>query len=211
MLGSLLGDARMLSNIWGEFNYLFLSLLLLCAVSKTTAIQAILTVHVLGLLPIIQWLTSLERNPPPTRRLHTIERLQGWSMLCYYPLEHLYYLVSHSIIPPQLPRPSIFSALSSKVSESKDSTINLNTGVLSRLSVRFWALYVFLQFAHLREDSKLLKQRERVLGKSKVSESNFLSHHTCVQMSIIFDRQRLHKPKKKSFGNVGTRSGVKSL
>lgn len=44
-----------------------------------------------GLLPIIQWLSSIERNRPPTRRLLTLERLQGWSMLAYYPLEHLYY------------------------------------------------------------------------------------------------------------------------
>jgi len=137
-LGTLLSDARMLSNIW-------------------------------GLLPIIQWLTSLERNPPPTRRLHTIERLQGWSMLCYYPLEHLYYLLSHSIIPSQLARPAILSAFSSKSLELKDTPIALDAGALSRLSVRFWALYVFLQFAHLREDGKLLKQRERALGKSKAT------------------------------------------
>ncbi|KAH8100990.1 hypothetical protein BXZ70DRAFT_892779 [Cristinia sonorae] len=137
-LGSLLGDARMLSNIW-------------------------------GLLPIVQWLTSLERNPPPTRKLHTIERLQGWSMLCYYPLEHLYYLLSHSVIPSQLPRPAIFSLFSAASSSNTDKTINLDAGIISRLSVRFWALYVFLQFAHLREDRKLLKQRERALGKSKAT------------------------------------------
>ncbi|TCD63337.1 hypothetical protein EIP91_005656 [Steccherinum ochraceum] len=137
-LGSLLSDARMLSNIW-------------------------------GMLPIIQWLTSLERNPPPTRRLHTIERLQGWSMLCYYPLEHVYYLLSHSIIPSQISRPSLSSFLSSSTLEPKDNTINLDAGAISRLSVRFWTLYVLLQFAHLREDGKLLKQRERALGKSKAT------------------------------------------
>lgn len=90
-------------------------------------------------------------------------------MLCYYPLEHLYYLVSHSIIPSQLPRPSIASLFSSASSEPKGEMINLDAGLISRLSVRFWTLYVLLQFAHLREDGKLLKQRERALGKSKVS------------------------------------------
>ncbi|KAI0077063.1 hypothetical protein K474DRAFT_1772045 [Panus rudis PR-1116 ss-1] len=130
-LGSLIGDARMLANIW-------------------------------GLLPIVQWLTNLERNPPPTRKLLTIERLQGWAMLGYYLLEHLYYLVSHSIIPAQLPRPSLSS-------EPKDKVVNLDTGALSRLSTRFWAVYVFLQLAHLREDHRLLKIRERTLGKSKAN------------------------------------------
>ncbi|KAH0833055.1 hypothetical protein J3R83DRAFT_12046 [Lanmaoa asiatica] len=50
-----------------------------------------------GLLPILQWMISMEKNPPPTRTLLTIERLQGWSMLAYYPLEHLYYLRAHNL------------------------------------------------------------------------------------------------------------------
>ncbi|ETW83424.1 hypothetical protein HETIRDRAFT_241554, partial [Heterobasidion irregulare TC 32-1] len=98
-----------------------------------------------GLLPIFQWLISLERSPPPTRRLLTIERAQGWSMLAYYPMEHLYYLLSHEIIP---------SSISLPFSRSSSSP--------------FWALYVVLQFAHLREDRALLLRRERVLSKEKV-------------------------------------------
>ncbi|KAL4249700.1 hypothetical protein ABKN59_006140 [Abortiporus biennis] len=130
--GGIVGDARMLSNIW-------------------------------GLLPIIRWLTSLERNPPPTRKLLTIERLQGWSMLAYYPLEHLYYLLAHSIVPSQISRPSLLPFKKSEPSEP----LNLDAGVISRVSTRFWALYVVLQLAHLREDRKLLKVRERAVSKSK--------------------------------------------
>jgi len=48
---------------------------------------------------------SLERSPPPTRSLLSIERAQGWSMLAYYPLEHLYYLAVHNIVPPTIPVP----------------------------------------------------------------------------------------------------------
>ncbi|TDL19882.1 hypothetical protein BD410DRAFT_791503 [Rickenella mellea] len=107
-----------------------------------------------GLLPIYQWLVSLERMHPPTRRLLTIERLQGWSMIAYYPLEHLYYLISHSVIPPRIPIP--FS-----------KPLKVDVDVLGILSTRFWALYVLLQFAHLREDRQLLKLRERALNKSK--------------------------------------------
>lgn len=109
----------------------------------------------LGLLPIYQWLTSLERMHPPTRKLLTIERLQGWSMIAYYPLEHLYYLRAHAILPAALALP-LFK-----------KSISLNTGKISLWSTRFWAAYVFLQFAHLREDHHLLKLRERALNKVK--------------------------------------------
>jgi len=134
--GGLLGDARMLCNIW-------------------------------GLLPIIKWLTSLERNPPPTRKLLTIERLQGWSMLAYYPLEHLYYLLAHSIIPPQIPLPSVSRLWPSSTGEAKQESIHLNAGIISRVSTRLWAVYVFLQLLHLQEDRRLLKAKERALSRSK--------------------------------------------
>jgi len=113
-----------------------------------------------GLLPIFQWLISLERNPPPTRKLLTIERLQGWSMLAYYPLEHIYYLCSHGIIPASIP--SIASLFS-----STGKPIPINTNTIGKWSCRFWALYVLLQFAHLQDDRKLLQQRERSLSKAK--------------------------------------------
>jgi len=112
-----------------------------------------------GLLPIFQWLISLERSPQPTRNLHIIERLQGWSMLAYYPLEHLYYLGSHGIIPTTIKYP--FS------SPFKKRTINLDPNTLGIWSCRFWALYVLLQFAHLREDRKLLQSRQKALRKAK--------------------------------------------
>ncbi|KAF8239610.1 hypothetical protein L208DRAFT_1385588 [Tricholoma matsutake] len=113
-----------------------------------------------GLLPIVQWLVSLERNPTPTRRLLTIERLQGWSMLAYYPLEHLSYLSSHGIIPSTVP--TISSLFSSTAKYMK-----LDPNILGIWSCRFWAIYVVLQFAHLREDRKLLLQQQRTLRKGK--------------------------------------------
>ncbi|KAF8150061.1 hypothetical protein B0H34DRAFT_732268 [Crassisporium funariophilum] len=113
-----------------------------------------------GLLPIFQWLVSLERSPPATRNLLTIERLQGWSMLAYYPLEHLYYLGSHGIIPTMITSPtSLFS--------SKKRRISLDPNTLSVWSCRCWAAYVVLHFAHLVEDRKLLMQRHRSLRKAK--------------------------------------------
>ncbi|EIN10034.1 hypothetical protein PUNSTDRAFT_102011 [Punctularia strigosozonata HHB-11173 SS5] len=120
-----------------------------------------------GLLPIFQWLISLERNPPPTRKLLTIERLQGWSMLAYYPLEHISYLASHSIIPTTIPALSSILPLWLLRSKSARRTMKLDVNRLSLWSCRFWALYVMLQFAHLREDRQLLLAKERTLGKAK--------------------------------------------
>lgn len=114
----------------------------------------------LGLFPIFTWLISLERQAQPTRTLLTVERLQGWSMLGYYPLEHLAYLSSHDIVAPTIP-----SVRSLWDSSAKPTTIN--SGKLSMWSCRFWALYVGLQFVHLREDYKLLLLRQRNLHKAK--------------------------------------------
>jgi hypothetical protein len=102
----------------------------------------------------------MERNPPPTRTLHTIERLQGWSMLGFYPLEHLYYLRSHDLIPASIPALSVILGRRSK-------RISLDAGKLILWSCRFWLLYVVLQFAHLREDRKLLLMRQKNLKKGK--------------------------------------------
>lgn len=118
-----------------------------------------------GLLPIFQWLISLERSPPATRSLLTIERLQGWAMLGYYPLEHISYLLSHGIIPATISSP--LSLLPFASASQKGKKLKLNAGKLSLWSTRFWAAYVFLHFAHLWEDRKLLIQRGRSLKRSK--------------------------------------------
>ncbi|KAI0648977.1 hypothetical protein C8Q79DRAFT_484418 [Trametes meyenii] len=124
-----------------------------------------------GLLPIFQWMISMERNPAPTRKLCTIERLQGWSMLGYYPLEHLYYLLSHSIISDKIPLPSITAFIPLIRTRPSEKHIPLNLGTLGLWSTRFWAAYVVLQLAHLREDNKLLRLRERTLSKTKTGPS----------------------------------------
>ena len=102
----------------------------------------------------------MEKNPPPTRALLTIERLQGWSMLAYYPLEHLYYLRAHNLIPATIP--SITSLL-----RRTSKRIHLNANSLAMWSCRAWALYIILQFAHLMEDRKLLLMKEKNLRKGK--------------------------------------------
>ncbi|KAJ7363953.1 hypothetical protein DFH08DRAFT_930060 [Mycena albidolilacea] len=113
-----------------------------------------------GLFQIFQWLISLERTQQPTRNLLTIERLQGWSMLGYYPLEHLCYLRIHDVLPATLPSPAALLNPAAK-------PLSLEPAGLALWSCRFWASYVLLQFAHLREDRKLLQQQQRTLRKGK--------------------------------------------
>jgi hypothetical protein len=84
-------------------------------------------------------------------------------MLAYYPLEHLYYLASHGIIGTSIANPlALF----------KQKRIQLDVNALGIWSTRFWALYVLLQFAHLREERALLQQKERTLRKAKGTTPN---------------------------------------
>jgi hypothetical protein len=90
-------------------------------------------------------MVALERSPPPTRLLHNIERIQGWSMLLYCPVEAVAYLASHNVL---------------SISPSTQSKLWLN-------SARAWALYVGLQLLHLVEDNRLLRLRARALERSR--------------------------------------------
>jgi hypothetical protein len=116
----------------------------------------------LGMLPIVQWLISLERAPPPTRRLLTIERTQGWSMLAFYPLHHLSYLRKHDLVPTALPLPS---GLPSSSSSGKPRRVTINGAAISQWSSRLWATYFVLQLAHLCEDRALLIKKQRALSR----------------------------------------------
>jgi len=94
-----------------------------------------------GLVSVLHWLIMLEKSQPPSRKLLTLERLQAWSLLAYSPLEQLYYLGAHKIVPISAKR----------------------QGQLSRWSSRLWGVYLVLQFIHLREDTLLLYHREKAL------------------------------------------------
>ncbi|KAJ7494605.1 hypothetical protein B0H11DRAFT_2002546 [Mycena galericulata] len=118
---SVVSDSQMLGRFWGKSSY------------KSS-----------------KWLISLERSQQPTRNLLTIERLQGWSMLGYYPFEHLCYLRIHDVIPATLTSPAAVLNPAAK-------PISLDPGFLSLLSCRFWATY----------DHKLLLLRQRTLRKGK--------------------------------------------
>ncbi|KAG1470746.1 hypothetical protein G6F56_002501 [Rhizopus delemar] len=96
-----------------------------------------------GLLPMVQYMNYLEYNQPSSKVALTIERLQNWANIIYYPLEHIYWLGAHQVIP---------------ISEEKTNKIGM-------WSCRFWAVYVVLEYGRLAEQYKNLKNRETSLLK----------------------------------------------
>ncbi|KAF9549420.1 hypothetical protein EC957_003809 [Mortierella hygrophila] len=90
-----------------------------------------------GLLPLIQWMQYVDNTPSPSPLMLTIDRLQNICNLIYYPLEHIYWLGAHEVIPISMEK----------------------TNKIAIWSCRFWAAYVVLQFAHLAEEYRLYKNR----------------------------------------------------
>ena len=80
-------------------------------------------------------------------------------MLFYYPLEHLYYLRAQGILPASLTMRLPFT--------KRQLSIKLNASKLALWSTRAWAVYLLLQFYHLREDLRLWKARRKALAKVK--------------------------------------------
>lgn len=112
-----------------------------------------------GALPILNWLLSLSKYPPATSKLLTIERLQCYSMLAYYPLEHLFYLRAHDVIPAYISLPFL------------RKPVLLHPRKLVTWSCRFLVVYLLLQFAHLHEDRKLLMKRQRGLARAQEKDN----------------------------------------
>ena len=80
-------------------------------------------------------------------------------MLFYYPLEHLYYLRIHDIVPPSVALRLPFAR--------KPVTIKFDASNLALWSTRAWAVYLILQFYHLREDFRLWKAQRKALQRVK--------------------------------------------
>jgi hypothetical protein len=81
----------------------------------------------------------IEHHPPVSSFLLQIERIQNFTMILYYPLEHTWWLAYHKII---------------SISDERMNKIGV-------WGCRFWAAYVILQFLHLTIEWKLYKRRSR--------------------------------------------------
>ncbi|KAI8918873.1 peroxisomal biogenesis factor 11 [Entophlyctis helioformis] len=102
-----------------------------------------------GLLPLIQWIIHSEKNPSPSPTIQTLTRLQNLVNVAYYPLEHVYWLALHQVIP---------------MSEKTRDKIGM-------WSCRFWATYVLLYFYQLYEEKKILDTRSAALKRAVASAS----------------------------------------
>ncbi|KAJ1921965.1 hypothetical protein H4219_000312 [Mycoemilia scoparia] len=91
------------------------------------------------LVPMFQYLRYVEQNPSQSRTLQNTDRLMNLLLLCYYPLEHIYWLGAHNIIA---------------ISESEVESSGI-------WSCRFWAAWVVVQFFHLYKERQILKARKR--------------------------------------------------
>ncbi|KAJ3380094.1 hypothetical protein HDU92_006205, partial [Lobulomyces angularis] len=114
-----------------------------------------------GLIPLVQWIIHSEKNPP--KRLN---RLQNGANLLYYPLEHIYWLAAHEVIP---------------LSEEMKNKIGM-------WSTRFWASYVVLYFAQLYIDNEELKTRECMLKSRALEKGKSDAGST----DITFTKDRLN-------------------
>ncbi|KAJ1867578.1 hypothetical protein LPJ78_000813 [Coemansia sp. RSA 989] len=104
-------------------------------------------IRLVGLAPMTQFIRYCEQTQAPTRTLQWLDRIMNLSMVCYYPLEHIYWLGAHRIIP-----------LSEKLVDDA-----------GYWSCRFWAIWIALQFVHLGEEYRVIKsRRQKIHTRGKV-------------------------------------------
>jgi len=122
-----------------------------------------------GLVPMLQWIMTLEKTGAPTKTLLTLQRLQNLLNVMYYPLEHTWWLGSHQVIPIE------------------KATLNK----IGLWSCRFWATAIILSFFQLYEEYKLLKQRQEVIlaqiSKGSLSPDEVRKKHA----EIAAEKKRL--------------------
>ncbi|KAJ1902143.1 hypothetical protein LPJ66_000232 [Kickxella alabastrina] len=100
-----------------------------------------------GLVSMAQYVRYVEQFPAQTRALQRLDRIMNLSLVCYYPLEHIYWLGAHQIMP--------FS----------DKLVDLS----GYWSCRLWAVWVALQFVHLGEEYRLIRgRRQKTYTQGKI-------------------------------------------
>lgn len=104
-------------------------------------------IRLVGLAPMAQYVRYAEQFPAETPALKWLDRVMNLSLFCYQPLEHLYWLGAHQILP-----------FSDRFVEDS-----------GYWSCRFWAIWVLLQFFRLGEEYRVIKgKKQRIYTKAKL-------------------------------------------
>lgn len=100
--------------------------------------------YCIGILAVLRAISALERSPNTSLTLRNLQRLQGISILLFYPLEYISFFSSplapvlHGVSPSMSQRAQIWS-------------------------IRAWGAYVFLQILLLGEEWNELVRKENIL------------------------------------------------
>ncbi|GAA5825059.1 hypothetical protein JCM11251_006080 [Rhodosporidiobolus azoricus] len=142
---------------------------------RATISDARVLYRLFGIFPIIQWAQSLNdpASQPADKQILLLEKLQAWSMLLYYPLEHIYYLAGKGVF---------------KISPKRITTIAL-------WSCRFWAAYVVLQIFHIRRSFQLLHLERRSLQRS--TRERFQNGGSVTEKAVEQEKEQLKALQKR--------------
>ncbi|KAJ2511495.1 hypothetical protein GGI11_005087 [Coemansia sp. RSA 2049] len=120
-------------------------------------------IRLTGLVPMAQYVRISEQFPAPSQLLQGLDRIMNLSLCAYYPLEHIYWLGAHQILP-----------FSEKVVDFS-----------GYWSCRFWAAWVALQFVHLGEEYRLIKGRkQKIYTQGKMDATKMQEELDSVDASI---------------------------
>ncbi|KAF8327284.1 uncharacterized protein EI90DRAFT_3068567 [Cantharellus anzutake] len=132
-----------------------------------------------GLLAILKGISALERNPATSSLQLTLQRLQGLSMLIYYPLEYLAFFSSPfaPVIPPRI------------ISPSQSTKIQM-------WSIRAWGVYVLLQVWICANELGELSWKEDAFRKALEEKLEELEKVEGEKGKVKSDLEKVLKRKK---------------
>ncbi|KAJ2006658.1 regulation of peroxisome size [Coemansia thaxteri] len=120
-------------------------------------------IRLTGLAPMAQYVRYAEQFPAQTRLLKWLDRIMNTTLVCYYPLEHIYWLGAHQILP-----------FSEKMVD-----------FAGYWSCRFWAVWVALQFVRLGEEYRLIKgKKQNIYTRDKIDAAQMQGELDAVDAEV---------------------------
>jgi len=125
-----------------------------------------------GILSILKSLSALERSPPPSRLALNIGRLQGLSMLVFYPLEYISFFSAP------------FGGPLLRISPAATMAAQL-------WSVRSWGVYVALKIVELFHEWTGLVRKERDLDATEDALKAIKKRKRAIVYQLVANISRL--------------------